>query len=121
MQWGGRREDGGGGGHSLQSCEKSLVRGKVKVGEAGLATTAGAELMPLDTTEDAGTWRARRSAPGLVGSSVGGGRGGGGEAGGGGKEEEEGTGLGVREREVRRAKGGKLKGLGSQNVWKRGF
>ena len=42
----------------------------MKVGEAGLVTTAGAELMPLDTTEDAGTWRARRSAPGLVGSSV---------------------------------------------------
>lgn len=61
----------GGGGHSLQSYEKSLVRGKVKVGEAELATTAGAELMPLDTTEDAGTWRARKSAPGLVGSSVG--------------------------------------------------
>lgn len=69
-------------GHSLQSCEKSLVRGKVKVGEAGLVTTAGAELMPLDTTEDAGTWRARKSAPGLVGSSVGGWREGG-EAGGG--------------------------------------
>lgn len=46
----------------------------MKVGEAGLATTAGAELIPLDTTEDAGTWRARRSAPGLVGSSVGEGR-----------------------------------------------
>lgn len=64
--------------HSLQSCEKSLVRGKVKVGEAGLVTMAGAELMPLDTTEEAGTWRARRSALGLVGSSVcvwGGGRG----------------------------------------------
>lgn len=44
------------------------------MGEAGLATTAGAELIPLDTTEDAGTWRARRSAPGLVGSSVGEGR-----------------------------------------------
>lgn len=45
----------------------------MKVGEAGLVTTAaGAELMPLDTTEDAGTWRARKSAPGLVGSSVGG-------------------------------------------------
>lgn len=74
MQWGGRGggKRGGGGGHSLQSCEKSLVRGKVKVGEAGLVTTAGAELMPLDTTEDAGTWRARKSAPGLVGSSVGG-------------------------------------------------
>lgn len=54
----------------LQSCEKSLVRGKVKVGEAGLVPTGGAELMPLDTTEDAGTWRARKSAPGLVGSSV---------------------------------------------------
>lgn len=69
---GGEGRRGGGGGHSLQSCEKSLVRGKVKVGEAGLVTTAGAELMPLDTTEDAGTWRARKSAPGLVGSSVGG-------------------------------------------------
>lgn len=45
----------GGGGNSLQSCEKSLVRGKVKVGEAGLVTTGGAELMPLDTTEEAGT------------------------------------------------------------------
>lgn len=47
----------------------------MKVGEAGLsaaaAAAAGAELMPLDTTEDAGTWRARKSAPGLVGSSVG--------------------------------------------------
>lgn len=43
----------------------------MKVGEAGLATTAGAELKPLDTTDDAGTWRARKSAPGLVGSSVG--------------------------------------------------
>jgi len=62
-------------GHSLQSCEKSLVRGKVKVGEAGPVTTAGAEFMPLDTTEDAGTWRACKSAPGLVGSSVGGLRG----------------------------------------------
>lgn len=47
------------------------------MGEAGLlvaaaaAAAAGAELMPLDTTEDAGTWRARKSAPGLVGSSVG--------------------------------------------------
>lgn len=61
------------GGNSLQSCEKSLVRGKVKVGEAGLVPTAGAELMPLDTTEDAGTCRARKSALGLVGSSVGGG------------------------------------------------
>lgn len=61
-----------GRGNSLQSCEKSLVRGKVKVGEAGLVATVGAELMPLDTTEDAGTWRARKSAPGLVGSSVGG-------------------------------------------------
>lgn len=89
MQWGGVRKRGG-RGHSLQSCEKSLVRGKVKVGEAGLsvaaaaATTAGAELMPLDTTEDAGTWRARKSAPGLVGSSVGqegGGRKGGGRGG----------------------------------------
>lgn len=56
-------------GHSLQSCEKSLERGKVKVGEE---PTAGAELMLLDTTEDAGTWRARKSASGLVGSSVGG-------------------------------------------------
>ena len=79
MQWGERAREAGreGGkegrrGHSLQSCEKSLVRGKVNVGEAGLVTTAGAELMPLDTTEDAGTWRARKSAPGLVGSSVGG-------------------------------------------------
>lgn len=44
----------------------------MKVGEAGLVPTAGAELMPLDTTEDAGTCRARKSAPGLVGSSVGG-------------------------------------------------
>lgn len=43
------------GGHSLQSCEKSLVGGKWKVGEEGLVTMAGAELMPLDTTEDAGT------------------------------------------------------------------
>lgn len=41
------------------------------MGEAGLVTTGGAEAMPLDTTEDAGTWRARRSALGLVGSSVG--------------------------------------------------
>lgn len=49
----GRRR--GGGGHSLQSCEKSLVGGKWKVGEEGLVTMAGAELMPLDTTEDAGT------------------------------------------------------------------
>lgn len=74
MQWGRVELRGGGLGHSLQSCEKSLVRGKVKVGEAGLpvvAAAAGAELMPLDTTEDAGTWRARKSAPGLVGSSVG--------------------------------------------------
>lgn len=73
MERGGVKKRGG-GGHSLQSCEKSLVRGKVKVGEAGLsaaAAAAGAELMPLDTTEDAGTWRARKSAPGLVGSSVG--------------------------------------------------
>lgn len=46
---------GGGGGHSLQSCEKSLEGGKWKVGEEGLVTMAGAELMPLDTTEDAGT------------------------------------------------------------------
>lgn len=72
MQWGASEGRRGRRGHSLQSCEKSLVRGKVKVGEAGLVTTAGAELMPLDTTEDAGTWRARKSAPGLVGSSVGG-------------------------------------------------
>ena len=76
-------------GHSLQSCEKSLVRGKVKVGEAGLVPTVGAELMPLDTTEDAGTWRARKSAPGLVGSSVGGWRQG--------WEKDKGTGLSVRE------------------------
>lgn len=72
MQW-----EGGGGsrrGHSLQSCEKSLVGGEVKVGETGLVTVAGAKLMPLDTTEDAGTWGARKSAPGLVGSSAGGGR-----------------------------------------------
>lgn len=75
MQWSGAElRSGEERGHSLQSCEKSLVRGKVKVGEAGLsaaAAAAGAELMPLDTTEDAGTWRARKSAPGLVGSSVG--------------------------------------------------
>lgn len=75
----GRRE------HSLQSCEKSLVGGKWKVGEEGLVTMAGAELMPLDTTEDAGTWRARRSALGLVGSSVGGGG-----------RPREGRGLGIR-------------------------
>lgn len=50
-----RRQGGAGGGHSLQSCEKSLVGGKWKVGEEGLVTMAGAELMPLDTTEDAGT------------------------------------------------------------------
>lgn len=49
------REEEEGGGHSLQSCEKSLVGGKWKVGEEGLVTMAGAELMPLDTTEDAGT------------------------------------------------------------------
>lgn len=49
------------------------MRGKVKVGEAGLVATAGAEFIPpLDTTEEAGTCRARRSALGLVGSSVGG-------------------------------------------------
>lgn len=53
----GRREsrEKRGGGHSLQSCEKSLEGGKWKVGEEGLVTMAGAELMPLDTTEDAGT------------------------------------------------------------------
>lgn len=71
----------------------------MKVGEAGLVTTAGAEFMPLDTTEDAGTWRARKSAPGLVGSSVGGWRGkkGKGEAGGEEKvKEKDGIGLGVR-------------------------
>lgn len=55
----GSRESGekqaGREGHSLQSCEKSLVGGKWKVGEEGLVTMAGAELMPLDTTEDAGT------------------------------------------------------------------
>lgn len=44
----------------------------MKVGDAGLLTTAGVELMPLETTEDAGTCRARKSALGLVGSSVGG-------------------------------------------------
>lgn len=49
------REKRGRGGHSLQSCEKSLEGGKWKVGEEGLVTMAGAELMPLDTTEDAGT------------------------------------------------------------------
>lgn len=65
----GEEQTGARRGHSLQSCEKSLERGKVKVGEE---PTAGAELMLLDTTEDAGTWRARKSAPGLVGSSVGG-------------------------------------------------
>lgn len=59
--------------HSLLSWEKRRLRGKVKVGEAGLVATAGAEFIPpLDTTEEAGTWRARRSALGLVGSSVGG-------------------------------------------------
>lgn len=55
---GSRTKPGGAGrrgGHSLQSCEKSLVGGKWKVGEEGLVTMAGAELMPLDTTEDAGT------------------------------------------------------------------
>lgn len=75
----------------------------MKVGEAGLATTAGAELMPLDTTEDAGTWRARKSAPGLVGSSVGGWREGGKEE----RRKEEGIGLGVKKKKVRRGKGGK--------------
>lgn len=74
--------------HSLQSCEKSLVGGKWKVEEVGLVTMTGAEVIPLDTTEDAGTWRARKSALGLVGSSVG--RGGGKE-----REAEEGMGLGV--------------------------
>lgn len=93
----GRKEGRGRRGrraHSLQSCEKSLVRGKVKVGEAGLVTTAGAKLMPLDTTEDAGTWRARKSAPGLVGSSVGGWRRRRRRMG----RNEEGIGLGVREK-----------------------
>lgn len=52
---GGAGRSGEEGGHSLQSCEKSLVGGKWKVGEEGLVTMAGAELMPLDTTEDAGT------------------------------------------------------------------
>lgn len=50
-----RKQGEAGRGHSLQSCEKSLVGGKWKVGEEGLVTMAGAELMPLDTTEDAGT------------------------------------------------------------------
>ena len=40
---------------SLQSWEKSRLRGKVKVGDAGLVATAGADLSPLDTTEEAGT------------------------------------------------------------------
>lgn len=102
MQWGGREGRRGRRGHSLQSCEKSLVRGKVKVGEAGLVTTAGAELMPLDTTEDAGTWRARKSAPGLVGSSVGGWRQG--RMGRRGGRKVKGMGLGVREKKVRREK-----------------
>lgn len=79
------------------------MRGKVKVGEAGLATTAGAELIPLDTTEDAGTWRARRSAPGLVGSSVGEGRR---ARQGGGKKGQE---AGVREKSEER-RTGELKG-----------
>lgn len=94
MQWGVREGRSGRRGHSLQSYEKSLVRGKVKVGEAEPATTAGAELMPLDTTEDAGTWRARKSAPGLVGSSVGRRVGGGGKG-------ATGRGKGGREREKR--------------------
>lgn len=50
-----KQGEAGEGGHSLQSCEKSLEGGKWKVGEEGLVTMAGAELMPLDTTEDAGT------------------------------------------------------------------
>lgn len=66
----------------------------MKVGEAGLATVAGAQLMPLETTEDAGTWRARKSALGLVGSSVG--RSGKDGAPGRKEEEEEEDGLGVR-------------------------
>lgn len=41
---------------SLQSWEDRRLRGKVKVGEAGLVPTAGADLRPpLDTTDEAGT------------------------------------------------------------------
>lgn len=87
---------GGGWGHSLQSCEKSLLRGKVKVGETGLVTTAGAELMPLDTTEDAGTWRAHKSALGLVGSSVGSGTQEGRRGGRRGRAQEKEVGMGVK-------------------------
>lgn len=108
----GGREEEGRGGHSLQSCEKSLVRGKVKVGEAGLVTTAGAELMPLDTTEDAGTWRARKSAPGLVGSSVGGVDGRRRRQG---RRGEDGMRLGVRKGKQKESK----KGLDEEKAWRR--
>lgn len=74
----------------------------MKVGEVGLAAAAGAELMPLDTTEDAGTWRARKSAPGLVGSSVG-------EGEEGGREGRKEPGEERRGEEVLREKKGRIK------------
>lgn len=41
---------------SLQSWEERRLRGKVKVGEAGLVPAGGADLRPpLDTTDEAGT------------------------------------------------------------------
>lgn len=43
---------------------------KLNVGEEGLSEITGAELMALDTTQEAGTCLARRSMLGLVGSSI---------------------------------------------------